>query len=434
MAERQHHHRLRGLLRRRVLRHERLELPAPPLLHVGDLRLLGRGHAGGVLGPRGAEVGVRGRTRLRRVLVDDAGPLFEPGHRRRAVADVRVGGQGVRFDDLLEPRLLVVALRKCDNLLQDPGLLEAVAPGVGRVGRRLDGLQLRQQRLGLGRDHGDVRAAVRRRVLHGTRRRPVEQPPRLADLHHLADGEHVRLAVALLEEHERGALLDEVALAAEGVRRDRVRQAQLDVDPTGLVGECECRRRGREALAGRRRALQQLLGLGRRQPQRLQLLGGGQQGFEPLGVAGLQCREHFLAQLLGRQHIPGVDGAVLVGVRAPLGAVHTKPAELVGLAVGVGVNLAVRLDAVVVEVDEVGRAAALAVDELPQDAALGVLDDGPRRRLRVGHRLDAAARQLRGGRRGDGDGVGRLAGEQVFEPRGLRQPGGVDAGDEGEGR
>ena len=63
------------------------------------------------------------------------------------------------------------------------------------------------------------------------------------------------------------------------------------------------------------------------------------------------------------------------GSRSPAGAAGMEPAVLVGLAVEVRVDVAIDLQAVLVIAPLVHHVVVVGVDELPQDHALGTLDD-----------------------------------------------------------
>ena len=128
--------------------------------------------------------------------------------------------------------------------------------------------------------------------------------------------------------------------------------------------------------------------------------------------------QHLLADLLGGDHLPGVDLAVFVRVDAPLAAAAVEPAKLVRFLVVVGVDLAINLDAVeivgpnvnlliAVSVEKAAHGLALAVDEQPTVAA----------GLGAGDQLQFAARLLL--RSGDGidhAGLPRLVVEDFGNP------------------
>ena len=147
-----------------------------------------------------------------------------------------------------------------------------------------------------------------------------------------------RLAVPLLVEHRDGGDARQVGGAAQAVGGDDVGDANLGVDPLRPRLDRECGRGLGEALLQARDLGEDLSRLGVGQFQPLQVVGGDDQRGEALGVARLERGEQFLGEFGGGEVVPGVDDAVLIGVAAPLAAVDAEPAELVGLAVAVGVG------------------------------------------------------------------------------------------------
>ena len=111
------------------------------------------------------------------------------------------------------------------------------------------------------------------------------------------------------------------------------------------------------------------------QAQRLELLGAQQQPLEAAAVA-IAHRGHQLGgDFLGRNHLPVVDPRVFVDVGAPAGASRVEPAILVDLAVGVRVDVAINLEAVLEVAPLVDGLVAVGVDEIAKDLPARVAHD-----------------------------------------------------------
>ena len=131
---------------------------------------------------------------------------------------------------------------------------------------------------------------------------------------------------------------------------------------------------------------------------------------------GLQAREvfghgrgqHFLADFLGRDQLPRVDGAVFVQVDAPLRAVGAEPAILIDFAVIIRIDFAIALFAVEVIGPNVDLVVAVRIEEAAHQTALRVLEGPAAGEFPVGdlvpfNEFDLAAREFRVARRADGN-------------------------------
>ena len=110
-------------------------------------------------------------------------------------------------------------------------------------------------------------------------------------------------------------------------------------------------------------------------PSPLSLVGCQGQPQEAVGVVLGQRRDDFGRKLLGRNGLPGVDRAVLVLVQPPAAAGRVEPAMLVGLAVEIGIDVAIDLDAVLVVAPLVDDVVVVGIEEAAQQRAVAVFHE-----------------------------------------------------------
>ena len=117
------------------------------------------------------------------------------------------------------------------------------------------------------------------------------------------------------------------------------------------------------------------LALGLAEPQRLEFLGREQHASEAIVVAIGHRGHDFGGDFFRRDGLPGRELAVADRIDAPTGAGRIEPAELVLLARRLGGDIAIDLDAVLVEAPLIDHVIAVGVEEFPQEDAFRALDD-----------------------------------------------------------
>jgi hypothetical protein len=202
------------------------------------------------------------------------------------------------------------------------------------------------------------------------------------------------MLAGILVENGRARVLDYVLPAAERLGQETLRGAGLQPKPLCLV--IQSGDLGQHLLEFARRLPAGFLDLGRfrgRQFQRLEFCIGDPQRLKACGVLGDERLQHLLADFFGRDHFPGIDLAVAVGVDAPLGAGGAEPAVLIGGLAGalvVAVDLAINLHAILVVRPDVDLAVVIAVEEAAQRFALRVAHQPAAAPLRALYQLNLA--------------------------------------------
>ena len=111
------------------------------------------------------------------------------------------------------------------------------------------------------------------------------------------------------------------------------------------------------------------------EPQVLDVASGNEQTLKASAIFGCQGRDDFLRDLLGRNQFPNVDRVVFIFVQRPANAVAVEPTVLVGLAVVVGVDVAIHFQTIAIVAPYVDDVIAIGIGELPQDFVIYAADD-----------------------------------------------------------
>ena len=132
----------------------------------------------------------------------------------------------------------------------------------------------------------------------------------------------------------------------------------------------------REAAARGLDSLGQVIALLFTQSQRGDFICGGQQSQKSRGILVTETRDDLGTDLFWRDRFPGIDASILVRIQTPPGSGGIQPAVLVGLAVEVGIEVPIDLDAILVVAPHIDFVVVVGVEK-PTQALAGRIEHDP---------------------------------------------------------